>query len=63
MQTVKQYERLAVDAALTGDREKALQAILIHPLGGDFKACSAALDDLMEVNKAYLPAFCNGKRT
>lgn len=34
IRTVKAYERLAVEAALTGSREAALAALMIHPLVG-----------------------------
>ena len=57
MQSVKAYERLTVQAALTGDRDLALAAMLVHPLMGDYARCKAALDEMLLANKACLPAF------
>lgn len=57
MQTVKSYERLTVEAALTGDRLTALRALMIHPLAGDFDACKACFDEMLEAHRAYLPQF------
>ena len=57
MRTVKAYEKLAVKAGLTGDRSAALEALLVHPLVGDFSKASAVLDEMLEANRAYLPRF------
>jgi 6-phospho-beta-glucosidase len=54
MQDIKAYESLTVDAAVTGDREIAYQALLGHPLTPNAKGCRALLDDLLEVNRAHL---------
>ncbi len=54
MQHVKAYESLTVEAAVRGDREKAFQALLLHPLMPDAAGCRALLEDLLEVNKPYL---------
>lgn len=57
MKAVKAYEKLAVQAGLHGDYEAALQALLVHPLVGDYDRAKPALDEMLEANKAYLPAF------
>lgn len=57
MQTVKAYERHAVQAALNGDREEALQALLVHPLIGDFEAARACFEEMLEAHRPYLPQF------
>ncbi|GAB1483304.1 hypothetical protein MASR2M78_21200 [Treponema sp.] len=57
MKAVKSYEKLAAKAALEGDRAAALGALLVHPLIGDYDAASAALDEMLELNRAYLPQF------
>jgi 6-phospho-beta-glucosidase len=57
MQAVKMYERLAVEAAVTGCRDKALAALMTHPLILDFKKAQPMLEEMLEANKAYLPAF------
>ena len=55
MQNIKAYESLAVQAAVTGDREAAFQAMLLHPLMPRNAAkCRALLDDLLEVHKPLL---------
>lgn len=54
MQNVKAYESLTVQAAVTGDRETAFQAMLEHPILPDAKKCRALLDELLEINKPHL---------
>ncbi|NUM52917.1 MAG: 6-phospho-beta-glucosidase [Candidatus Hydrogenedentes bacterium] len=54
MQNIKAYESLTVQAAVTGNRETAFQALLEHPLTPDAAGCRALLDDLLEVNRAHL---------
>jgi len=54
---VKAYELLAVEAAVHGDRDAAYQALLVHPLGPQADQVQAVLDDMLEVNRAYLPQF------
>jgi len=58
---VKSYELLAIEAAVTGDRTVAYEALLAHPLGPEADRVGAALDDLLETNRAWLPAFWNGE--
>ncbi len=48
---------LYVDAALTGDRELALRAILLDPMVTDIDSGRAILDDLLAANEDYLPQF------
>ncbi len=54
---VKNYEQLAVEAAVTGSRRTALLALLAHPLVGDYEIAKPLLDELLEANRAYLPQF------
>ncbi len=54
---VKNYEQLAVEAAVTGDRRLALEALLAHPLCGDYDVAVALLHEMLEANRAYLPQF------
>jgi len=54
---VKTYERLTIQAAVTGDRQIALQAMASHPLVPSVKVAKAMLDEMLEKNKPYLPAF------
>lgn len=57
IQTVKAYERLTVEAALTGDRTTALRALMVHPLVGDFDAAKNCFDEMLEAHREYLPRF------
>ncbi|NIS78698.1 MAG: 6-phospho-beta-glucosidase [Anaerolineales bacterium] len=54
---VKMYEILTVEAAVSGNRQAAFQAILAHPLGPSADMVSAVLDDMLETNRKYLPQF------
>lgn len=57
MRTVKAYEKHAACAALTGDRDEAIRAMMIHPLIGDADAAIACFDELLEAHRSYLPQF------
>jgi 6-phospho-beta-glucosidase len=57
VETVKAYELLTADAAILGDRDAAYKALLVHPLGPPADKVQAVLDDLLETNRNYLPAF------
>ena len=54
---VKAYELLTAEAARTGDRKVAYEALLAHPLGPSADKVQAVLDDMLETHKAYLPLF------
>lgn len=54
MQAVKAYETLTVDAAVTGDREKAFQAMLAHPLMPGATGSRRLLEELLEINRPHL---------
>lgn len=57
MKQVKAYEKHAVKAALTGDKDEAMRALLVNPLVGDYKKAKPCFDELLEVHKAHLPQF------
>jgi 6-phospho-beta-glucosidase len=54
---VKAYERLAVQAATTGDRTIALKALMTNPLAGDYRTAVPLLAALLEENRQHLPRF------
>lgn len=54
---VKTYERLAIEAAVTGDAGKALLALSHHPLVPSANDAQRMLEEMLERNKAYLPLF------
>jgi 6-phospho-beta-glucosidase len=54
---VKEYELLTVRAAVLGDRKAAREALRVHPLGPAPDQVDAVLEDMLEVNRQYLPRF------
>ena len=56
MRAVKAFERLTVKAAMTGCYETALLALLAHPLVQDYTRAKGVLDEMLEANRAFLPA-------
>ena len=60
MVQVKMYELLTVDAAVTGDRDVAYQALIANPLGPSPRRTQALLGDLLETNRHHLPQFWAG---
>ncbi|MCI0398027.1 MAG: hypothetical protein L0332_04765 [Chloroflexi bacterium] len=48
---------LVVDAAVTGDRDLALQALLLDPMINDIGRARAILDDYLAAFARYLPQF------
>jgi 6-phospho-beta-glucosidase len=57
VQQAKAYERLAVEAAVTGDRTVARKALLANPLVGDYRVAAPLLEALLEASRPYLPRF------
>ncbi|MGE5558815.1 MAG: 6-phospho-beta-glucosidase [Bacillota bacterium] len=57
LQQVKAYEELTIEAAVTGDRNVALQALIANPLVPSARAAKLLLDDILEANRDYLPQF------
>jgi 6-phospho-beta-glucosidase len=60
VQHAKSYERLAIEAATTGDRTAALKALIANPLVGDYTGAAPLLDALLEANRPFLPRFSSG---
>ncbi|WP_068619738.1 6-phospho-beta-glucosidase [Paenibacillus tuaregi] len=59
LHAVKSYESTAIDAAVTGDRGLALQAMAHHPLVPSVTVGKAILDEMLEAHKKHLPQFFN----
>ena len=57
IEQVKTYERFTIEAAINGDRTKALLAFLNNPLVHDVRDARMALDEMLEANKEYLSNF------
>jgi 6-phospho-beta-glucosidase len=56
IQQVKAYERLAIQAAVSGSRATALAALAANPLV-PAAAAPGLLDDILAANREYLPRF------
>jgi 6-phospho-beta-glucosidase len=54
---VKAYERLAIEAALTGSDEVAFRALLANPVVPSADAARGLRDAIIEANLRYLPRF------
>jgi 6-phospho-beta-glucosidase len=57
MQHVTAYERLALEAARSGDPAVARKALLAHPLIGQYTPAEELVDLLLEAGAAHLPQF------
>ena len=57
VQHAKAYERLAISAAIGGDRRAALKALITNPLGPDADRAPDLLAELLEAHRAHLPRF------
>ncbi len=51
------YSSLVVDAAYHGDKELALQALLLDPMMNDIDRAKAILDEFLVEFAEYLPQF------
>jgi 6-phospho-beta-glucosidase len=60
VQHAKAYERLTIEAALTGSRDTALKALVTNPLVGDIDRAAPMLEALLDANRAHLPRFFAG---
>ena len=49
--------QLCVDSAVEGNRQKALQCLLLDPVINDFEQAKQVLDDYLSSYKEYLPQF------
>jgi len=50
-------QRLSVDAAIEGDKEKALQAMLLDPVVDEFENARKCLNELLEMHSDLLSRF------
>jgi alpha-galactosidase len=51
------YSSLVIDACYTGDKDLALQALLLDPMVNDIDRARAILDDFLIEFAEYLPQF------
>ena len=62
VKTMKQYERHAVKAAMTGDVDEALRALMINPLVFDYDKAYDCFFELLEAHREFLPLFKDAKK-
>ena len=61
MTSVKAYEKYTVEAAITGDDLKSYNAMMVHPLIGDFANARACYEEMKNAHREYLPQFLKVK--
>jgi alpha-galactosidase len=49
--------QLCIDAVVHGDRQLAMQSLLLDPVINDIDIAEGVLDDILESNRQYLPQF------
>jgi 6-phospho-beta-glucosidase len=54
---IKSFERLCVQAAVEGDRDKAILALTINPLTPSDAVANDVVTEMLEAHKKYLPRF------
>lgn len=57
---VHEYEWLAAEAAVTGDRRAALRAVMAHPFVTSKRTAERVLDEGLAAHRAFLPQFRPG---
>ncbi|MDF1509411.1 6-phospho-beta-glucosidase [Robertmurraya sp. DFI.2.37] len=57
VQQIKSFERIAAEAAVTGDYHLAVLALTINPLVASDTLAKAIVDEMLEAHKEYLPQF------
>lgn len=57
VQQIKSFERVAVEAAVTGDYDKAVLALTINPLVASDKLAKQIVDEMLEAHEEHLPQF------
>ena len=57
MTTIKAYEKYTVEAAMNGDDIAAYNAMMVHPLIGDFAKSRACYEEMKDAHREFLPQF------
>lgn len=57
VQQIKSFERIAAEAAVTGDYDKAVLALTINPLVASDILAKQIVDEMLEAHKEHLPQF------
>lgn len=56
-QQVKTYERLTIEAAVHGDKQSGLLALVANPLVANAELAQKLIDEVLTLNRDYLPQF------
>lgn len=62
IQTIKSFEQLVCEAAVTGSRDLAVTALNNNPLCTSDNVANIVVDELLEAHKKYLPQFFPSER-
>jgi alpha-galactosidase/6-phospho-beta-glucosidase family protein len=62
LQTVVDEQELAVQAALTGDRDLVVQAMTVSPMLADKDRAAELAGRLLDANRDWLPQFFKKRR-
>ncbi len=54
---MKTFERMVIEAAVSGDRDLAVAALNLNPLCPSDEIANKVVDELLEAHKEYLPQF------
>ena len=54
MRSVKSYEKLTVQAILSGSRQKAVMAMMAHPLVMSYSLASILVDEYLSAHKEFI---------
>lgn len=57
IQTIKTFERMVCEAAVTGNKDLAIAALTLNPLVPSDEIANIVFNELYEAHKAYLPQF------
>src|SRR5699024_8302812 len=57
---MKEFEKLVIKAAITGNRNDAYLALVMNPLVADEKQSKKILDEMIQSHEDYLPQFKEG---
>lgn len=57
MTVVKTYEKYTVEAGMNGDDRAAYNAMMVHPLIGDFKKSRDCYEEMKDAHREFLPQF------
>jgi 6-phospho-beta-glucosidase len=63
VQQIKSFERVACEAAITGNYDQAVLALTINPLVASDTIAKQIVDEMLEAHKKYLPQFFKEVKT